>query len=440
MNKRLQELPEQIRNNYWPGMIFAKFPSHNFSVFTEVYDINKFWGNTNEVNLYFHIPFCKERCPFCKYFSVKTNDIEMLSNYMKKLRGELESNWSWFSKKPIIKSIAFGGGTPNFTSPSEYYDLFNLIYKMDAKLDPLIEPSMEVNPEIIDFTYMKELKNCGIKRLSIGLQSLNSEIRYRNSRNDFDFLSFVDNVRRLSLNFNVDLIAGLGNQNEEMFLETLNSVVEVKPESISIYPLVDSNLNKDNKSTDKMTYLQRYNLFEKYNNYLENNGYECESHIKFVRKGGNSTHQLKLYEYQGISTMGLGCGAVSYNNDICYSMGIVSNTNNAFSLINNYMETDYCDFKWYGTLISDEDKKSRFLMFALLLGRLKSEEYEAKFGISLRSDFEDHINVLLENHLIEMENNSDYTLTKKGRRYTDLVCMQFLTENAYNIYLDKIKK
>ncbi len=77
---------------------------------------------------------------------------------MEKLRKEISYVKKYFDTVPIIKSIAFGGGTPNIIDVEEYEKLFAHLRKEGFHFDANIEPSMEVNPEIIDKDYMKSLK------------------------------------------------------------------------------------------------------------------------------------------------------------------------------------------------------------------------------------------------------------------------------------------
>lgn len=432
MKERLKMFEYQLTNYDWPGTSMAKFPSNFFSVFSNINeDVKKYWKNKTEINLYIHIPFCKQRCPFCQFFSIQENDLVIMQEYMKKLKEEISFVNKYFEKTPVIKSIAFGGGTPNYIPVSEYGKLFDHLKREGFEFDLDIEPSMEVNPELLDWQYMEELKAIGIKRLSIGLQSLDEKIRVNNKRNHFDFYKFASDCKKLDLNFNTDIIVGLEEQTEQSFMTTLEKIVEVSPESISIYPL--SGLRKEQlEAKNYMSYKQRYDLFDQYYKYLLEHDYQCESHIKFVKKGKNSTHQLKIYEYSGVDTLGVGCGAVSYNNDICYSIGYKNKNgnSNAKTLIEMYLSNAFDSFKYYGTYINNDEKKSRYIIFSLLLNKLDSDVYFEKFGSELEHDFREEIECLITNKLVYREEKK-FLLTEAGIRFLDLICLQFLTDSSY---------
>lgn len=265
--------------------------------------------------MYFHIPFCKFLCSYCVFFTVVENDYQYIKNYINKLNKQLNFYKNSLHKDVKIKSICFGGGTPNYLPIEFFYDIFQNIYNLGFKIDENIEPSMKVSPELLDEDYIKILAELGIKRLSLGIQSLDLSIRKSANRNkSYNIYEILDIIRKYKLNINIDLINGMEFQTADSFMDTLKQIILFKPETenISIYPLAGNNSSMFKINDNVMSNKEKYDLFKRYYEFLLNNNYYCESNIKFVLKNQSSTHQQKIYEYQGIETLGIGCVARSY--------------------------------------------------------------------------------------------------------------------------------
>ena len=125
-----------------------------------------------KIGLYIHIPFCKRKCPYCDFFSIKINDEEM-NRYVDKV---IERFDKYCNDDIVLDTVYFGGGTPSTLGTERIAKILNTINDK-FNVDENAEITMEMNPtskELIDFTVLKE---CGLNRLSIGMQSaVESEI------------------------------------------------------------------------------------------------------------------------------------------------------------------------------------------------------------------------------------------------------------------------
>jgi oxygen-independent coproporphyrinogen-3 oxidase len=115
--------------------------------------------------IYIHIPFCIKKCIYCDFYS-KT-DLGFIPDYIKTLEKEIKKR---SGQQATINTIYFGGGTPSLLSIKEVDLLLNTI-KGNFSILPGAEISFEINPGTVDFKYLEKLKNIGINRLSIGVQS-----------------------------------------------------------------------------------------------------------------------------------------------------------------------------------------------------------------------------------------------------------------------------
>lgn len=420
MNSLSKKIKRMIQVGYWPGFIVGMYPSQ-FSYKAIEIDINKIWKKTKELNIYYHIPFCKSKCPYCTFFSIVKNDNDYYRKYVNKLNQQFNLYNNCFEEKVNIKSICFGGGTPNILPISEYYKIFDNLARGNTTFDKDLEPSMEISPEIITNEYIKGLKEVGIKRLSLGVQSLKKDLRKSINRDkELNILNIIDDIRNNDMNMNIDLINGLQGQNPEIFMETLIEIVKFAPETISIYPLSGEQNSLFKKAENLMTTKDKYQLFDVFYDYLLSHGYRCESHVKFVKLNQDSTHQQKIYEYNGVETLGLGCGARSYNNYTHYALPYTTESCMARKSIDEYIEKDFNDYVWNGFKMNTEENKRRFIIYGFFLGELNLMAYKEKYKSSLLEEFKYELEALADNDLIIIENNKIY-LTKKGRKYTDLV-------------------
>lgn len=297
---------------------------------------------------------------------------------------------------------------------------------------------MEVSPELLDEDYIKILAELGIKRLSLGIQSLDLSIRKSANRNkSYNIYEILDIIRKYKLNINIDLINGMEFQTADSFMDTLKQIILFKPENISIYPLAGNNSSMFKINDNVMSNKEKYDLFKRYYEFLLNNNYYCESNIKFVLKNQSSTHQQKIYEYQGIETLGIGCAARSYNNHIHYSLEKKFNINNRKKLLNEYINYEFNDMNWYGIQIDKDEHKSRFAIYGFLINNIDLIRYKKLFNSNFEDDFKYELEALFILKLAK-KNGNLIVLTEKGRVYTDIICMQFWSNKIKDLYNNKL--
>lgn len=125
--------------------------------------------STFEISLYFHIPFCTKKCPYCHFF-VLPNAISSHTTLLKGLKKEWELIWPLIQNKTIV-SVYFGGGTPSLLGPSAIGEILSWIPLQDN-----IEITLEANPDLVTLESMQQFKQVGINRVSLGLQSLDNPL------------------------------------------------------------------------------------------------------------------------------------------------------------------------------------------------------------------------------------------------------------------------
>lgn len=189
-------------------------------------------------SIYLHIPFCRHRCAYCDFNTYAGLD-NLIPAYIQALKGEIKYASSMLTSKLTIQSVYFGGGTPSLLPASEIAGL--LIVLADCfHLDEKVEITLECNPGTLSLPYLLELKNAGVNRLSLGVQSANPfELTLLEREHDFqDVIQAVKWSRQAGFNnLNLDLIFGLPGQGLKEWQHTLRLANGVSPEHFSLYAL-----------------------------------------------------------------------------------------------------------------------------------------------------------------------------------------------------------
>ena len=185
--------------------------------------------------LYVHIPFCRERCPYCDFFLVtKAGFVE---RFFEALAVETAAKASLFAGQ-TIKAIHFGGGTPSLVSPSFIERWLSQVASL-AGLSAETEITLEANPEDLSSDSLDTLKAIGVNRLSIGVQSFTDrKLRALGRAHSAD-----DAVRTVSEalerfpSVSVDLICGAEGETLAEWEGDLRAAVALRPQHVSVYML-----------------------------------------------------------------------------------------------------------------------------------------------------------------------------------------------------------
>ena len=189
------------------------------------------------LSLYFHLPFCETRCWFCGCTTVITRRRASAGEYLVDLTKEVELTAARMDTKRLVSQVHFGGGTPTFSPPDELRRLGALIHK-HFKLAPDCEFSIEVDPRRLTEDHVKALKEIGGNRASLGVQDTNAAVQlavHRIQPHDLNIQVF-NWLRSYGFrSLNVDLIFGLPLQTPESFAHTIDDVLGLNPDRLSVF-------------------------------------------------------------------------------------------------------------------------------------------------------------------------------------------------------------
>lgn len=189
------------------------------------------------LSLYVHIPFCRHLCYYCGCNKIITKKNADAGDYLNYLFAEILHKKSLLSGTPIVKQIHLGGGTPTFLSDDELIKLWQFL-QTHFTLDPNGDYSVEIDPRELRQNTLSILKSLGVNRLSFGVQDLDETVQIAVNR--VQPVALIDAVMAdaKALGFgsvNVDLIYGLPHQTPKSFAQTLDAIIALSPERLSVF-------------------------------------------------------------------------------------------------------------------------------------------------------------------------------------------------------------
>lgn len=377
--------------------------------------------------LYIHIPYCKQRCIYCDYYSSSTREDK--KEYINTLVQEFDKR-----KKEIkepIETIYIGGGTPTTLSKEDISNLFKGILE-DKELFKLREITIEANPENLSQDYIKFLKDSTpINRLSIGIQSFdNKDLKALGRKHSKeDAIRGVKYAQEIGFNnISIDLIYSLPSMNLESWLKNLKIAIGLNIQHISAYILtVEENTVLYNLVEKGKLALpneqEQINQFDLTIDYLSENSFEHYETSNFSlisskerRKEFRSKHNSSYWN--NTSYIGLGASAHSYNQ---------KERRWNISDIKKYIKGVKDNILYYEKeILSINNKYNEYIIIGTrTIEGLNLNYIKENFPKSYASYFENQVQPLLKSKLIE-SNNNNYTLSSKAKRIADTLAIRLM--------------
>ncbi len=263
------------------------------------------------IGLYIHIPFCRQKCRYCDFASYAGKE-NLIDTYLQALAAEAARY-----KGNYFDTLYIGGGTPSLLSVNQLQKLIQIISQNFRLVGDFSESTIEANPESLTREKLDFLRQQGINRLSIGLQSFDDTVLKHIGRiHTVDmFLRAYENARAAGFeNINVDLIAGLPGQTKIQFLEGVKKLIALAPQHISVYGLqIEEGTPFAYEGLQADEDLLREEL-EQIHEDLPKAGYVHYEISNFARAGKESKHNSNYW--QNGEYLGLGAAAASYQKGV----------------------------------------------------------------------------------------------------------------------------
>ena len=454
-----------------------------------------------ELGIYLHIPFCKKKCYYCDFVSY-ADKLLYQERYINALLLEIESQKD-ILKESNITTIYIGGGTPsiidvkyiklvinklneilNFNNSNIEIDKSNLLDNNERDLlnnnekDLLnienlnlikkpIEITIELNPGTVTKEKLEQYYNLGINRLSIGLQSTQDKLLKQIGRihTYSEFLQTYKLAREIGFkNINIDLMIGLPNQSIEDIKETVENIINLNPEHISVYSLIVEQGTKiaelidsrDLKLPDEDLERMEYSYVK---NKLELAGFNQYEISNFAKENYYSKHNVNCWKQK--EYIGFGISAHSYFENIRFSNTedfnkyidsgysdfekfniknllknincseleeetIIENQELSRAKIIKYIELESKGLKTIHEIQTTEEKQKEYMLLGLrMLEGVSISEFKQKFGENPIYLFRESLSKLVEEELIKIDLDNIF-LTRKGLDLANLVWEEFV--------------
>lgn len=380
-----------------------------------------------EVGLYIHIPFCKQKCEYCDFYSVANKD-ELIPQYVQSLLNEIKgvSNSKNLDFIPVVTTIYIGGGTPSYLKSNFISQILSTIYE-NYQVVKDAEITVEVNPGTVTLDKLEEYVKAGVNRLSIGLQTTHDYLLQKIGRihNYYDFLDTYHFAREVGIqNINVDLMLGLPEQTLIELQDSVEEVISLEPEHISVYSLIlEEGTKLEKKVLEGELKLpleeEERSMYWKTKALLEESGYIHYEISNFAKPNYQAKHNLNCWNQK--EYIGFGAGAHSYINGVRYSN---------ISSIKKYLLNDQNRTWEKNRELHEKQNQEAKQKEYMLLGLRKIEgvsvqEFKSKFVANPIYLYHTELEKLSEEKLLEIDGDT-IKLTNKGLDLANLVWEEFV--------------
>lgn len=382
------------------------------------------------VSIYIHLPYCESLCTFCGCTTRITVNHSVEKPYIEALLAEWKLYTGLFGKKPNIKELHLGGGTPTFFSSDNLSRLISGI-KEQSHFDEKVELSFEANPNSTTFDHLKTLKELGFKRLSLGIQDFDPVVQKTINRvQSLNQVKLVtDWARGLGYtSVNYDLVYGLPHQTSTSIENTIDLVNLLRPDRIAFYSYAHVPWVKPGQRSFTEMDLPggklKHEMYALGKEMLLAAGYLeigmdhfalPDEELTRAFRAGKMHRNFMGYTTQPSKLMvGLGVSAISDS-----WTGFAQNTKVVEQYIELVHKGKFPIFR--GHILSQEDLMIRKLILDIMC-HFKADLTEVK-----KSSVANNLNLLkeLEDDRLLILDPSEIRVTRRGKPYVRNICMAF---------------
>ncbi len=373
--------------------------------------------------IYIHIPFCKQACHYCDFhFSVSLNNKE---DFLKALAKEIYLQRNYFSNfqppNSNLQTIYFGGGTPSLLSGDEIKKILNEIAK-HHEFGKNMEITLEANPDDLTKEKLKALKQAGINRLSIGIQSFSDDdLKFMNrAHTSIQAHESAKAARDEGFsNITIDFIYGTPTLSNEQWLQNLETAFGLNVPHLSCYGLTvepKTALAQFIKK-GKVPAVEEAKSAEQFELLMQaamDHGFEQYEISNFAKDKMYSQHNTNYWRNE--KYLGLGPSAHSYNG-VSRQWNISNNVEYIKSMDENKVPSEIEE-------LTTTQRYNEYILTSLrTMWGSNMELIRENFGENFASHFSKSVTQFIDNSWIE-KNEAIYILTRKGKFFADKITME----------------
>lgn len=399
----------------------------------------------HDFSIYIHIPFCKQACSYCDFYFVTRQ--HLIDDYVKALINEISNaktrlasaNPEYTVTHPqnfpgVLKTIYFGGGTPSRLDIKHISDILEAI-KQQFNTEHITEITFEVNPDDVSPPYLTELKNVGINRLSMGVQTFDPGLLafMNRAHNPEEAVRSLEMVKLAGFeSYSVDLIYGNPGQSEIALESDIDLLLSFNPPHVSAYALTiepNTRLGKyvkmgrfqpvdDSLVSDHMAIVH---------DRLENNGMVRYEVSNFARSGYESKHNSSYWHHVPYLGFGPGAHSLWYHSES--KTGLIRD---ATRWENPRDLKDYISVRGnskssnFENLTASQLSEERLLMGLRTKNGVSLDELKSRYNYTLSEGQIRWINRKENLHFIKIEEGR-IQMTKEGLPIADRIILELVT-------------
>lgn len=383
-------------------------------IFTSEYDSELPFEECRDLGLYVHIPFCKSICNFCPYCKVLYSQ-EACSQYIDALIKEIHMVGNRIKERKTVTSLYFGGGTPALAADR----IKEIIEAIEEHFIITEGIGVELHPDNVNIPLLQTLKDAGVNKISIGIQSFLKKYQAVLGRKDVDLSAINNALRTVSFEtVSMDFIFALPEQTLEDLKSDIDAAFSNGANHIAIYPFIDFTFTKS--PVRAMAKKEKRKLLDEITVYCLGKGYIRDS-IWTFSKGEN----LRYSSMTRDNFLGFGASATTLLRD-------------RFK-INTFSIEAYCGRIDKGLLPTSlticftlRQRMVYYLFWTAYSTKVDSEGFEKFFGVPLKKMYGLEFGLARLSGLLKKEKGI-YRMTLKGAFYYHYY------ENFYTLsYIDKM--
>ncbi len=390
------------------------------------------------ISLYIHVPFCDTLCYYCACNKVITKDYAKATLFIQHLKQELSLIAPLVGNREVLQ-MHWGGGTPTFLNDDQIADILNHLNENFNMLDDdKGEYAIEIDPRAVTAQRIKNLRAMGFNRISLGVQDVNPVVQkavHRIQPNEVTetILNTARNVGFVSTN--IDLIYGLPFQSAQSFTDTLNQVLQWRPDRLSVFNYAHlPHLfmpQKRIRVEDLPSANEKLNILDNAISKLTADGYEFigmdhfalpEDELSHAQRDGSLHRNFQGYTTHGeCDLFGFGPSAISQVGGV-YSQNLKTLEEYYQPLSQGKLPV------WRGKSLDEDDRIRRTVIVALICQfELDFADINQQFGINFTDYFADELEDYAEMAADNLLSLSDkgIKIHASGRLLIRNICMMF---------------
>ena len=379
------------------------------------------------MGLYIHIPFCRKRCKFCYFRVYEKQNAKTIERYVQALQKEFEM----LSQVEAIKGRTldftyFGGGTPSYLSSKQLLSVRDRLSSL-LSWETAQEVTFECEPGTLNLEKVKTLKEIGITRISLGVESFNDTLLEANGRAHltpevFRAYEWIQDVGFPQVN--IDLIAGMMGETDENWTKAVEKAAELAPDNITIYQMElphNTIISKEMKEMGITSPIADWSTKRRWMNEaidtLQSKGYHLASGNELVKNPDTDRFVYRDNLFRGNDIIATGVSSFGHMQGVHYQN---------LDRLEDYLETvEKGDLPINRALEpSKHQRLIREFILQLKEGRVLTQPFQEKFGVNLIEEFSEALDNQQKAGYLTYD-DSQVQLTRKGMLQADSLLTEY---------------